>query len=160
MAKDTNSEFLKEFDRFGQPVGLTYKNNPSYNTPIGGVFTMIAFFIFMMWLALETIDVYMPPGKFTTTLGTTLTQAADGSFPVYNMTVNEFNIVYRAVTTDGKALPQSEVNKYITAMWIQLYFNETDDGKDIDPENPIHKHNETDRTYYMAKPCKDLYSRE
>lgn len=72
MPKDTNSEFLKEFDRFGQPVGLTYKNNASYNTPIGGVFTMMAFFIFMSWLALETIDVYMPPGKHS--VGSTETQ--------------------------------------------------------------------------------------
>lgn len=73
MPKDTNSEFLREFDRFGQPVGLTYKNNPSYNTPIGGVFTMVAFFIFMTWLALETIDVYMPPGKHSTSTSEVIT---------------------------------------------------------------------------------------
>ena len=63
MPKDTNAEFLKEFDRFGQAIGLTYKGNGSYNTPIGGVMTMITFCIFAAWFAMETIDVYMPPGK-------------------------------------------------------------------------------------------------
>lgn len=58
-----NDAFLKEFDRFGQPVGLTYKNNPSYSTAVGGVFTVLTFFIFMTWLVMEMIDVYLPPGK-------------------------------------------------------------------------------------------------
>lgn len=78
-------KFLKEFDRFGQPIGLTYKNNPSYATPIGGVFTMVAFFIFMTWLGLETIDVYMPPGKHSVGTSEVVTQKADGSWPTFDL---------------------------------------------------------------------------
>lgn len=73
MPKEDNNAFLREFDRFGQPVGLTYKNNPSYNTPIGGVFTMVTFFIFMSWLSMEVIDVYMPPGKHSVSTADTIT---------------------------------------------------------------------------------------
>ena len=90
MPKDKNSEFLKEFDRFGQPVGLTYKNNPSYNTPIGGVFTMVAFFIFMTWLALECIDVYMPPGKFSTSSSDVVTQKLNGTWPLQKLDEEQF----------------------------------------------------------------------
>lgn len=82
MPKSTNSDILKEFDRFGQPVGLTYKNNASYNTPIGGVFTMVAFFIFMAWLAMETIDVYMPPGKHSVSNSNEVTQFLNSSWPL------------------------------------------------------------------------------
>lgn len=85
MPKDTNAEFLKEFDRFGQPVGLTYKNNPSYNTPIGGVFTMLATLIFMSWLAMETIDVYMPPGKHSVGVSDVVTQKLDSAWPLNNL---------------------------------------------------------------------------
>ena len=73
MPKESNDAFLKEFDRFGQPVGLTYKNNASYNTPIGGVFTMFAFLIFMSWFTMEVIDVYMPPGKHNVGTATVVT---------------------------------------------------------------------------------------
>ena len=73
MPKEKSSEFLREFDRFGQPVALTYKNNGSYNTPIGGVCTMICFFIFVAWFALEIIDVYMPPGKHSVSSSTVQT---------------------------------------------------------------------------------------
>lgn len=82
MPKKSNDEFLKEFDRFGQPVGLTYKNNPSYNTSIGGVFTMLTFFIFMSWLAMEVIDVYMPPGKHNVGSSLGVTQKLNSSWPL------------------------------------------------------------------------------
>ena len=87
-------EFLREFDRFGQPVGLTYKNNPSYNTPIGGIFTMIAFFIFMTWLALETIDVYMPPGQHSVGTQEVLTQKLNGSWPLTELELSNFFVSY------------------------------------------------------------------
>lgn len=85
MPKETNDKFLKEFDRFGQPVGLTYKNNPSYNTGIGGVFTMLTFFIFMSWLAMEVIDVYMPPGKHNVSSALVVTQKLNSSWPLESL---------------------------------------------------------------------------
>jgi hypothetical protein len=82
MLKDSVGDFLKDFDRFGQPVSLTYKNNPSYNTPIGGVFTMISFCFFMAWLSMETIDVYMPPGKHNVSTADVVTQGLEGDWPL------------------------------------------------------------------------------
>ena len=110
--------FFKRFDRYSKPIGLTYKQAGTFETSAGGICSIITFFIFAIWLATEFIDVYLPPGKFTTTDGMTLTQSEDGSFPVYNMEADQFNVAYRAVTTDGEALPQEEVSKYITGMWI------------------------------------------
>jgi len=95
MPKETHSDFLKDFDRFGQPVGLTYKNNPSYNTPIGGVFTMMAFFIFMAWLAMETIDVYMPPGKHSIGTSPVITQALNSSWPLIEVSQEQFFVAYK-----------------------------------------------------------------
>ena len=95
MPKSPNESFLTAFDRFGQPVGLTYKNNPSYNTPIGGVFTMLTFFIFMTWFAMEVIDVYMPPGKFTVSESFQVTQTLNGSWPLENVNWEKFFVAYK-----------------------------------------------------------------
>ncbi len=120
MPKDTNAEFLKEFDRFGQPVGLTYKNNPSYNTPIGGVFTMLATLIFMSWLAMETIDVYMPPGKHSVGTSDVVTQKLNSSWPLNKLDQEKFFVAYkmRSSGVEGAAEPGTE-DQYFTGIWLQ-----------------------------------------
>ena len=119
MPKANHSDFLKDFDRFGQPVGLTYKNNASYNTPIGGVFTMMAFFIFMAWLAMETIDVYMPPGKHNVSTTSSITQALNSSWPLTELELNEFFVAYKLRAGLG-APPGVAGNEdqYFSAVWL------------------------------------------
>lgn len=118
--KDKESaEFLREFDRFGQPVGLTYKNNPSYNTPIGGVFTMVAFFIFMSWLALETIDVYMPPGKHSVSSADVITQALNSSWPLQDMTENNFFVSYKMRALGSNNTMAGSEDQYFSGLWVQ-----------------------------------------
>ena len=60
----------------------------------------------------------MPPGKFASTTGMTLTQDDEGNFPVYNITQDQLNVVYKAVTKSGSALNMDDVDKYITGMWV------------------------------------------
>lgn len=122
MPKDTNSDFLKDFDRFGQPIGLTYKNNGSYNTPIGGVFTMIAFFIFMSWLAMECIDVYMPPGKHNMSYNDVVTQQLNGTWPVYTLDENSFLVTYKLQSMDQKLRGQED--KYFSGIWLQRMYDD------------------------------------
>ena len=119
MPKNTNAEFLKEFDRFGQPVGLTYKNNPSYDTPIGGVFTMLTFLIFMSWLAMETIDVYMPPGKHSVGTSDVVTQKLNSSWPLNKLTQDNFFVAYKMrAASDSAAAPGTE-DQYFSVLWVQ-----------------------------------------
>lgn len=73
MPKSETHEFLRKFDRWGQPVGLTYKGSPNYTTPIGGCFTIFGFLLFMTWLIMEMLDVYMPPGKHNVSTADTIT---------------------------------------------------------------------------------------
>ena len=44
--------------------------------------TMLTFFIFMAWLAMEVIDVYMPPGKHTVKQSLGVTQKLNSSWPL------------------------------------------------------------------------------
>ena len=136
--------FFKHFDRYDKPIGLTYKGAGTFESSAGGICSIITFFIFATWLSLEFVDVYMPPGKFTSSSGETLTQAEDGSYPIYNTTLEQLNIAYRAVSLNGTSLPQEEVKKYITPMWIQLIFDDDHDG---------HSSNETTTKYYHEKNC-------
>lgn len=120
MPKQNTHDFLKEFDRFGQPVGLTYKNNASYNTPIGGVFTMLAFFIFMAWLAMELIDVYMPPGKHSVSNSDVITQKLNSSWPIYDLEQDQFFVAYKLRA--GPGAPEGVAgneDKYLSGIWLQ-----------------------------------------
>jgi len=119
MPKDTNAEFLKEFDRFGQPVGLTYKNNPSYNTPIGGVFTMLSFLIFMSWLAMETIDVYMPPGKHSVGTSDVVTQKLNSAWPLNKLDKEHFFVAYKMRAGAGSAAAPGTEDQYFSGLWLQ-----------------------------------------
>ena len=46
---------------------------------------MLSFFIFMAWLAMEMIDVYMPPGKHSVGSSNVITQHLNSSWPIFNM---------------------------------------------------------------------------
>ena len=94
MAKDDNTAILTEFDRFGQPVTLTYKNNPSYNTAAGGFMTMIVTLILGTWFALEVFEVYMPPGKHAVGTSWVVTQHLNGSWPLEQIHLSDFFIGY------------------------------------------------------------------
>ena len=119
MGKEDSYKFLREFDRFGQPVGLTYKNNPSYNTPIGGVFTMVTFCIFMCWLAMEVIDVYMPPGKHSVSTSETVTQKLNGTWPVQEMSMDEFFVSYKLHTGHYETAAKGQEDLYFSGIWVQ-----------------------------------------
>ena len=78
--------FLKKFDNFGKPIGLTYKQKGAYDTAMGGVGSIALFIIFMGWFAIEIQEVYIPPGKFAVSDAKVLTQDVTGQFPLYNIT--------------------------------------------------------------------------
>ena len=87
--------FLKKFDNFGKPIGLTYKNKGAFATSIGGIGSIAIFIIYMMWIAIEIKEVYIPPGKFAVSSSKVLTQNINGKFPLYNTTGTEFFTTYR-----------------------------------------------------------------
>lgn len=91
-------EFLANFDNFGKPIGLTYQGKGAYKTAAGGFGSMIMFAIFIGWFAIEISEVYMAPGKFTTGTSTSLAQDANGTYPMYNMTGDQFFTSYKLVT--------------------------------------------------------------
>ena len=73
MGKSSIQRFFKSFDRYSKPIGLTYKQKGTFETSMGGCCSIITFFIFAAWLAMEFRDVYMPPGKYTTSVAVSLT---------------------------------------------------------------------------------------
>jgi hypothetical protein len=77
---------------------------------------MIAFFIFMGWLAMEVIDVYMPPGKHSVGTSESLTQKLSSAWPVYNMTESQYFVAYKVRSLDEKLVGQEE--KYFSGIWL------------------------------------------
>ena len=42
-------KFLKRNDAFGAPVGVNYKGNDTYQTKLGGCFTLISFILVVIY---------------------------------------------------------------------------------------------------------------
>ena len=75
---------------------------------------MIAFFIFMAWLALETIDVYMPPGKHSTSTAEEITQKLNSSWPLQELDNEQFFVAYKV-----RAGQQSSVTDKLLVTHLQ-----------------------------------------
>lgn len=80
---------------------------------------MIAFFIFMSWLALETIDVYMPPGKHSVSTSEVQTQALNSSWPIQDMTPNNFFVSYKVRSLENAGIEPGTEDQYFAGLWVQ-----------------------------------------
>lgn len=115
MGKAT--DFLTEFDNIGKPIGLTYKGKGAFKTAAGGVASITLFAIFIGWFAIEITEVYMAPGKFATGTSNTLTQGADGAYPMFSMDGDEFFTTYKLHTSNDTL--KDDLDKYLTGLWVQ-----------------------------------------
>ena len=59
MARKTVKGFFKYFDRYSKSVTLTYRQKGSFDTTVGGIMSIISFFILGWWLATELISKFI-----------------------------------------------------------------------------------------------------
>ena len=78
---------------------------------------MVAFFIFMTWLAMEVIDVYMPPGKHNIGTSESVTQKLSSAWPVYNLTESQFFVAYKMRALEPEY--QGDEDRYFSGVWLQ-----------------------------------------
>ena len=53
-------DFVKARDMFGHSIGLTFKGNDSYNTPIGGFFSILINIMIYTYMILNLITMFTP----------------------------------------------------------------------------------------------------
>ena len=75
------SNFLYGFDRYAKPVSLYYKKKGSFETAIGGCCSIMTFTWLFYWVIVNSIDTFIPPGKYTTTNTISLVQNDEGTYP-------------------------------------------------------------------------------
>ena len=81
---------------------------------------MMAFFIFMSWLAMELIDVYMPPGKHSIGNSNVITQNLNSSWPIFNLPEDQFFVSYKLRA--GPGAPEGVAgneDQYFSGIWLQ-----------------------------------------
>ena len=74
----------------------------------------------MAWLAMELIDVYMPPGKHSVGNSPVITQALNSSWPIYNLEQDQFFVAYKLRA--GPGAPEGvegNEDKYFSGVWLQ-----------------------------------------
>ena len=84
---------------------------------MGGVGTIAVFIIYVMWIAIEINEVYIPPGKFTVGSQKVLTQGPNGTFPLYNTTKNQFFTTYRLWSMNETI--NADIDTYVSGLWVQ-----------------------------------------
>ena len=83
--------------------------------------SIISFIILAWWLATELISKFFIQATYATTEKISLTQGADTTFPIYELSSREFFVTYRMMNTAG--LDNTELMKYYTPIWFQYSYN-------------------------------------
>lgn len=102
---------------------------------------MVSFFIFMTWLALEVIDVYMPPGKHNVDESYTINQKLNSSWPLNSIDESQFYVAYQVHSGQYNTTATGSEDQYFSGIWVQR-------------ENGI------PTNYFVAKPCPSLYEQQ
>lgn len=103
--------FFKRYDRYAKNVTLTYKKSGAFETSCGGLATIISFTILAYWLAVNIAYAFIDYGSYTTSTATQLTQATDGSYPLYTMNKYDFFVTFNISSITNKT--QEEIATYI-----------------------------------------------
>ena len=59
MTESRFRSFLKGHDRFSLPVMLKYKNEGAFRTTCGGIATIVASLLLLVWFSLTALEVYI-----------------------------------------------------------------------------------------------------
>ena len=85
---------------------------------------MGTFLIFMTWLAMEVIDVYMPPGKHNVSTSLGVTQKLNSSWPLESINQDGFFVAYKLQPLEGSSVKAGEEDQYFSGLWLQRENNE------------------------------------
>ena len=84
-------DFIKDRDMFGHPVGLTFKGNDAYNTPIGGFFSILINIMIYTYMILNLITMFTPgAGDFLGNVIESINVDAQGEIKMSNLHLKQF----------------------------------------------------------------------
>ena len=83
---------MKNIDRYGIPVSLTYKKQPVISSVMGGLFTILARVIVVVYLGIQCKGVLDKNYTVQTSL---LKRDLTKDFTIYNLTADNFDFAVR-----------------------------------------------------------------
>ena len=95
-------------------VSLTYKKSGKFETSAGGIATIVTFFFLLYWVIINLFYSIYDNGSFNTSMSTTVTQQADGEYPVYEFDGNDMFLAYRL----GSFREDIDIDQYVQGVWI------------------------------------------
>ena len=98
-------------------MSLSYKKKGSYETSIGGCCTIFAFTWLFYWVVVNTLDTFVPPGKFSESTTTKVIQESDG-YPVTEVPMERLFTAYQIHYVDGTLPEGGNVDDYIIGLWF------------------------------------------
>ena len=72
MAKSNAWGVFSKWDGYAQGVGLLYERKPRFQTPCGGICTLISLSLILYWTTLLMLGTFIPPGNFNVKTNTRL----------------------------------------------------------------------------------------
>ena len=65
MSKTSTSKFFSGCDGYAKGVGLLYERKPRFQTPCGGICTIITLLLLLYWGLQIFLGTFLAPGKFS-----------------------------------------------------------------------------------------------
>lgn len=120
MSRSSVELFFKNNDRYAKNVTLLYKRKGVFETPIGGICTIISFTLLSYWLLVNIIDTFKAPGKFTTTSKSDMLEMVNGEYYTpLEIPQEKMFTAYRIRQIGDDVIPDDEVKNYVVGLWFQ-----------------------------------------
>ena len=113
---DSRGDFWKQFDRYANPVTLTYLKKGKYETAAGGICSIFSFTLLAYWLVVNVFYALANYGSYTVSTKTGLVRGSDG-FPEFKLTDQELSVAYNMVYI-GSDQMESSIDSYVKGVWI------------------------------------------
>ena len=110
--------FLKYFDRYARPVTLQYKRSGKYETSIGGFCSILTTILLIYYLSVNMVDVFQPPGKFTTTASRALLENTAGEYPEMRIPMERLFTTYK-IESSSSTIDGENLADYMVGLWFQ-----------------------------------------
>ena len=132
--------FLKKRDYYALPVNITYDGLKTFPTSTGGILSMLSTILLGSWLIFNVFNILN--FKYTLSSSLEVVSIAGSDNSIWSINLNQTIMAFQMFTSNTAVFP-GNVTQYISAIYMQESYNETDN-------------NQTTFTYYNATNCANL----
>ena len=121
MSQGQGWDVFTKWDGYAQGVNLLYKKKPRFQTPCGGICTIISLMLALYWALTSIIGVFIPPGIYNEQSKIDLfsVDIETGLYEPIQLYEKDMYVAYKFVQQGVRKIADEDLEKIVTGMWFQ-----------------------------------------